>query len=129
MDPGHVCWSALDRLRILCAGGTSEIGERPVTRDEQCERELGFRYLISFLDIQPLASLGALVVVPAHKRVVFIAGMDLLASTSWGLFAKRITPWLLTTGFVKDVVGNMSEGSRNGTHISPFGPPRIGDEL
>ncbi|KAE9373950.1 hypothetical protein N431DRAFT_439043 [Stipitochalara longipes BDJ] len=81
---------------------------------------------LSLFGSRPLASLVALSIIPAHKRIVFVAGMDLAFWTFIGFFVNLVIPWFATTEFARDVVGNMTEGLRNGTLNAH---PRLSNEL
>lgn len=52
------------------------------------------RCVFSLTDLSPLTSLIAFVVVPAHQRIVFMAGIDLLWSTLVGTVLGLLVPWL-----------------------------------
>ena len=81
---------------------------------------------LSFFGSRPLASLVALSIIPAHKRIVFVAGIDLTFWTFIGFFVNLVIPWFANTELIRTVIGNMTEGLRNGTLTAP---PMFGDEL
>ncbi|GIZ43129.1 hypothetical protein CKM354_000636900 [Cercospora kikuchii] len=77
--------------------------------------EVLLRYLWwSFTSLRPLATLVSFIVIPAHQRIVFVAGVDLVCATFLGLVVKAFLPWVEGTQFVKDLVGNMTETANSG---------------
>ena len=70
---------------------------------------------LSLFGSRPLASLVALIIIPAHKRIVFVAGIDLAFWTFIGFFVNFVFSWFATTEFARSIVGKMMEGMRNGT--------------
>lgn len=84
---------------------------------------------ISLFGPNSLTSLIAMAVIPAQKRLVFLAAMDLAFCTFIGLFANLVIPWVAKTEFARTVLGNMTEAARNATTTPVNAVPRIGDEL
>jgi len=82
---------------------------------------------VSLFGSRPLASLVAFIVIPAHKRIVFVAGIDLAFWTFIGLFFNLVIPWFATTGFARDIVGNMTQAIRNNGTMDAR--PRLANEL
>lgn len=83
-------------------------------------------WAVSLFGSRPLALLVALIIIPAHKRIVFVAGIDLTLWTFIGCFVNLVIPWFATTELAQMIVGNMTEAARN---MTLSGPPRIGNEL
>jgi hypothetical protein len=81
---------------------------------------------LSLFGSRPLASLVVLSIIPAHKRIIFVAGIDLAFWTFIGFFVNLVIPWFATTEFARSIVGNMTEGIRNGTLNAR---PRLANEL
>ena len=90
------------------------------------EQDVLLTWGLSLFGSRPLASLVALSIIPAHKRIVFVAGIDLAFWTFIGFFVNLIISWFATTEFARSIVGNMTEGMRNGTLNAR---PRLGNEL
>ncbi|WPB01119.1 uncharacterized protein RHO25_005740 [Cercospora beticola] len=93
--------------------------------------EVLLRYLWSFVGLRPLATLVSFVVIPAHQRIVFVAGVDLVCATFLGLVVKAFLPWVEGMQLVKDLVGNMTETANSGgTEFSKIGRgPAGGEEM
>lgn len=90
------------------------------------EQDVLMAWGLSLFGSRPLASLVALSIIPAHKRIVFVAGIDLAFWTFIGFFVNLVIPWFATTEFARSIVGNVTEGMRNGTFNAS---PRFGNEL
>jgi hypothetical protein len=90
------------------------------------EQEMLLTWGLSLFGSRPPASLVALSIIPAHKRIVFVAGIDLTFWTFIGFFVNLVIPWFATTEFARNIVGNMMEGIRNGTLNTR---PRLANEL
>jgi hypothetical protein len=56
---------------------------------------------MSILSIGPLASLIGFIVVPAHQRVLFSAGVDLVETAFWALFWRVFLPWIINQKYVR----------------------------
>ncbi|KAF2207693.1 hypothetical protein CERZMDRAFT_102181 [Cercospora zeae-maydis SCOH1-5] len=84
--------------------------------------EVLLRYVWSFAGLRPLAILVSFIVIPAHQRIVFVAGVDLVCATFFGLLVQAFLPWVEGTQFVKDLVGNMTDKANGGAK----GVPRVG---
>lgn len=83
---------------------------------------------MSFFSIEPLASLIGFIVIPAHHRVVFTAGVDLLGAVFFNLFLQLVVFRLVKTEFVQLVMGNVTESIfKNAQEGS--GTVRLIDEL
>jgi hypothetical protein len=92
------------------------------------------RFVGSFIDIRPFASLIGFIVVPAHQRMTFEAGADLVWNLFFGVFASVAISWIANAPFAQEFVGLCIEAMNNATAAagnemqgSQF--PRIGDEL
>ncbi|KAI1841508.1 hypothetical protein JX266_012260 [Neoarthrinium moseri] len=68
--------------------------------------------LTSFVSIRPLASLIGFIVIPAHQRPAFQAGMDLVASVFFSAFFRLVIPWAVKTDFVQRVLKEQAETTR-----------------
>ncbi|KAI5365870.1 hypothetical protein Slin15195_G073970 [Septoria linicola] len=73
--------------------------------------EILIRWLWSFVGIRPLASLVSFIVIPAHQRIVFLEGAELVTTTFFGLFVKALLPWLEGTEFVQVMIANMTDAA------------------
>ncbi|PPJ49614.1 hypothetical protein CBER1_02213 [Cercospora berteroae] len=85
--------------------------------------EVLLRYLWwCFTSLRPLATLVSFIVIPAHQRIVFVAGVDLVCAAFLGLVVKAFLPWVEGTQFVKDLVRNMTEtANAGGTELQKLG--------
>lgn len=73
----------------------------------------------TFIGIAPLADFVSFLVVPAHQRIVFEAGVQAVWEIFCSTFVGVILPWLANTEFVSMIVGNITENARNGTDVQP----------
>lgn len=89
-------------------------------------QELLLIWALSLFGCRPLASLVALTIIPAHKRTVFVAGIDLAFWTFIGFFANLVIPWFVNLEVVRGALGSTIEGMRNGTFN---GHPGLSNEL
>ena len=55
-----------------------------------------------------MTSLISFIIVPAHQRIVFLAGVDLVFTAFFGLFIRAFLPWVESTEFVQMMVANMT---------------------
>jgi hypothetical protein len=63
----------------------------------------------SFIGITPLTSLIGLVIVPAPKRLVFEAGVDMIEGTFVCAFYCLVVPWMLSTWLVQGLLSIVTE--------------------
>lgn len=89
------------------------------------------RCVFSFVDIRPLAALIAYIVIPAHKRIVFVEGVATLWCLFFGLFFSRLVPYVLNSEFARmlaaNVTANMADQHRPGFVLDD--DTRLMDEL
>jgi hypothetical protein len=93
-----------------------------------------FRFASSFLDIRPLASLIAFIVVPAHQRMTFEAGAGLVWDLFFSVFVSVVLSWIARAPWAQRAVESWMEAMKNTTAAGGNGMPgsqfpRIGDEL
>lgn len=69
-----------------------------------------FGVFSSFLSIVPVTLIIGLVVVPAHKRVVFEAGIYMVENVFVSAFFRLAIPWAIHTELVQQMLGNATEG-------------------
>lgn len=64
------------------------------------------------MSITPFATLIAFIVVPAHKQIVFVTGVELVA----GIFVKTVVrvfaTWAVKTDFVQGMMRNVTDTAR-----------------
>jgi hypothetical protein len=66
-------------------------------------------WLRSVFSIGPVASLIGFIVIPAHQRVVFRAGVDLVEAVFFTLFLHLVVPWAVKSEYMQLVMGNITE--------------------
>lgn len=59
--------------------------------------------------MSPFATLIAFILIPAHKRIVFEAGVDLAWKVFWGAFLHVVVPWAMEKEFVQEFLRNVTE--------------------
>jgi hypothetical protein len=89
-------------------------------------------FFSSFIGITPITSLIGFVVVPAPKRLVFEAGVDMIEGTFVCAFYCLAIPWMLSTwlaqGLLSIVTESMIETSQEGVDAA-LTAGRLLDEL
>jgi hypothetical protein len=93
-------------------------------------KHLVYNLFSTYFSPEPLAVLIAFVVVPAHKRLVFIMGADLI----WGLFyhtvVRAFAVWALKTEFLQQLMRNITASTEKMQAGGPEMPGRFRyDEL
>jgi hypothetical protein len=66
-------------------------------------------------------------VIPAHNRVLFRAGVELLEAVFFAMLLQLVIPWLLKIEYVQLLLENVTEGLQN-AQKGP-GTVRLIDEL
>jgi hypothetical protein len=97
------------------------------TADNQVKNLMG-SFFSTYFSAAPLAILMAFVFVPAHKRVVFMAGFDLIVSLFVQTVIRMFASWAVKTDLAQAAFRNMTESAdisrRNTERLR-----RLGDEL
>lgn len=63
-----------------------------------------------FFSLEPVISLVGFILIPAKQRVVFCAGMALVASVFIKAFWRLVTPWFIKNEFAQERMREMTEG-------------------
>ena len=66
-------------------------------------------YAGSFLSITPFAELISLIVLPAYKQMVFVAGMHMLFGIFFTAVARVVSTWAVQTEFAQAMLRNATE--------------------
>lgn len=87
-----------------------------------------------FFSATPLVTLMAFIFVPAHKRIVFIQGCDLLVTLFVQTVVRVFATWAVKTEFAQTVFRNMTDYANTAqaerdAKYTPNLPKRLGDEL
>ncbi|KAJ4371269.1 hypothetical protein N0V83_004486 [Neocucurbitaria cava] len=96
-----------------CLSRTAQvpISDDGLARSEKL-KHLFFNFVGNFLSITPFATLIAFIVVPAHKQIVFVTGVELVA----GVFVKTVVrifaTWAVKQEFVQLIMKNMTDTAR-----------------
>jgi hypothetical protein len=69
-----------------------------------------------FLSPYSLADLIGFIVVPAHQRVVFLAGVELVATTFLFTVVRVFATWAVKTDFAQTMMRNITENAENPRH-------------
>ncbi|KAH7086442.1 hypothetical protein FB567DRAFT_71171 [Paraphoma chrysanthemicola] len=74
-----------------------------------------FSFIGSYVTVQPLATLIAFVVIPAHRQIVFLSGANLVSSVFFTTLVRLFAAWLVKTQFAQDFMRNMTSSALDGT--------------
>jgi len=102
--------------------------ESPKTIVKDMFGHLVFNFLGAYFSIAPLATLMAFILIPAHKRIVFMAGFDVVVTLFVQTSVRMFTTWAIKTDFLQATFKNMTE-TANKTRIRNERLRRLGDEL
>jgi hypothetical protein len=67
----------------------------------------------AYVSSTPLATLIAFVIVPAHKRVVFMTGADLVLSIFMNTLVSAFATWAVKTDFVQRTIRDFTAHIEN----------------
>jgi hypothetical protein len=85
-------------------------------------------FFSTYFSAAPLATLMAFIFVPAHKRIVFMAGFNLVVTLFVQTVVRMFASWAVKTEYAQATFKNMTEGAlianRNTERFR-----RLGDEL
>lgn len=59
--------------------------------------------------ITPIATLVALIAIPAHNQLVFVAGAELVGSLFIVTLVRILTTWVVKTDFAQIILRNMTD--------------------
>lgn len=76
----------------------------------------------------PLVDLIAFITIPAHQRIVFIAGVELVANIFFTTVVRVCVPWVVKTDYAQAVMRNVTENALK-TRLKEEKLRRLGDEL
>jgi hypothetical protein len=63
----------------------------------------------TYLSIAPLAHLIVLIVAPAHRRIVVLAGVDLVQTFFVNTLFRVVAVWVVKTDYVQELMRNVTE--------------------
>jgi hypothetical protein len=97
-------------------------------------KHLVLNYLGTWLSTSPLATLIAFIIVPAHKRVVFMTGADLVSNVFTNTIVRIFATWAVKTEFVQKAMQNITARAENVRYMKEYEeryvwPESHGDEL
>jgi hypothetical protein len=81
-----------------------------------------------FLSPFSLADLIGFIVIPAHQRVVFLAGVELVATTFLFTVVRVFATWAVKTEFAQTMMRNITENAANPRYKGAIFP-ELNDEL
>ena len=73
----------------------------------------------AFLSFRPLTKLVGLIVIPAHKRIVFAAGAELAWDVLVGCLFAAFVPYLSRAEWVKTLLANMTDQLQHPELVQP----------
>ncbi|KAH7080127.1 hypothetical protein BKA63DRAFT_236275 [Paraphoma chrysanthemicola] len=78
----------------------------------------------TYVTVQPLATLIAFVVIPAHRQIVFLSGANLVSSVFFTTLVRLFSAWLVKTQFAQDFMRNMTSSALDGTERTRYARTR-----
>jgi hypothetical protein len=93
------------------------------------EQHLTYNFIRDwFLSPFSLADLIGFIVIPAHQRVVFLAGVELVATTFLFTVVRVFATWAVKTEFAQTMMRNITENAGNSRYKGAI-LPELNDEL
>jgi hypothetical protein len=76
-------------------------------------QHLIFNFVAAYLSTTPLAVLMSFVLVPAHKRIVFVTGAELVWELFYGILVRTFAVRMIKTDFAQRYMRNVTELAQN----------------
>lgn len=98
----------VDHYRVQERMVFSSTRDHPYINPLTCSQTILFRFIGFYFTMHPLVSLVSLIIVPASKRIVFTAGIELLWNVFFGAFLGVFIPWIMNVEFMQEIVKNVT---------------------
>lgn len=72
-------------------------------------QDIALNYAGSFLSVAALAELIALIILPVYKRMVFVAGMEMISHIFLMTAVRTLATWAVQTEYVQAMIRNSTE--------------------
>jgi hypothetical protein len=77
------------------------------------KQHLIFNFIAAYFSTTPLAVLMSFVLVPAHKRIVFVTGAELVWELFYGILVRAFAVRVIKTDFAQRYMRNVTEFAQN----------------